>query len=560
VRGTQGGSARACQDESLSSRPGNATRCDGLSRDQTCSSDERAGHEAHEPKKDGIEIKPKNRSNTVKIKVPLLVLSIAAIVAIVVLAVPEAHALALAPIDPAGIMLAIGAAAVPTDVTSKMLRSLQAKAAQLQPRIQELLDLEAAASPGKASEYGAERIRVGDELTRVCVAMQNERARIFADANGQPTTGFTTDNREVPYRPSSARHSGRRFRELFTSLPQQSEFASLAEMVSILHSGLTDQRMLAAVAGGSEGVGADGGFLIPPAFAATLMDASMEDEIVRPLARVEPMIYATKTVAGLDTQDHSSDIGGLTGVWLGEGSTLTGQKPRLRALVLTAQKLGILLPMTNEWISDAPDADDQISRALIAAISWHLDYAFLNGTGGGQPKGVLNDIALIVAAKEGGQAAATITYENIKAMYARLHPACVPNAVWVCNQGARAQMLGLVQYVKNAAGTDFVGGSGVPIVKQLPGGKMTLLGLPLLFTEKLPALGTQGDIVLADLSQYIVGLRSEMSIKKSEHLYFDSDQTAYRILLRADGRGAWSKVMTPKNGATLSWCVALQAR
>jgi HK97 family phage major capsid protein len=481
--------------------------------------------------------------------IPLL--AVAIVLAIAVLAVPEAQALLLAP---GSLVLAMGAAAVTP--TSTALRTLDAKRTSLAARLDELIDLEAA-TPAKAAQYFSERMKVSEEMKTVEAEQRNERGRILGELGGDPAAVIDDQGRERAYQRKSTH--ARRFAEMFGA-PQASRFQSLGEMIGILHNGLTDPRLITAAAGGSEGIGADGGFLIPPEFAATLLDASLENEIVRPRARIEPMKYTSKTVAGLDTQDHSADIGGLSGVWIGEGVSLAAQKPRLRALVLTAQKLGILLPMTNEWVQDAPNADSQISQALIAATGWHLDYAFLNGTGAGQPKGVLNDSALIVVNKEAGQVAATITYENIKAMYARLHPGCVTNAVWIANQGTRAQMLGLVQYVKNAAGTDFVGGSGVPIVKQSPSGEMSLLGLPLLFTEKLPALGTQGDLVLADLSQYVVGLRADMSIKKSEHLYFDSDQTAYRALLRADGRGAWSKVMAPKNGATLSWCVALQAR
>lgn len=484
--------------------------------------------------------------------IPHALLLIAVVLAIAAVAVPEAHALAFLPGDPGTLLLlGAGGGALPLGITSKEIRDLQKEAAALEERIDELLDLEAA-TPSKAQQYFTERKKAESELGKLRAQINGEVERVKREASlggGAAAAEFA----------GRVQTSGRSFAGMFGA-PAASDFERLGAFMGVLHSGLTDPRLINAAAGGSEGVGADGGFLVPPEFAATLLDASLENEIVRPRARIEPMKFSSKTVAGLDTQDHSADIGGITAVWITEGASLAAQKPRLRVLNLVAQKLGILLPMTNEWINDATDADGSMNTALSAAISWNLDYAFLNGSGAGQPKGVLNDSALIVVNKEGGQVAATITYENIKAMYARLHPACVANACWIANQGTRAQLLGLVQYVKNAAGTDFVGGSGVPIVKQGPDGEMTLLGLPLLFTEKVPAIGTQGDIVLADLSQYIVGMRQEMSIKKSEHLYFDSDQTAYRILMRADGRGAWSKVMTPRNGATLSWCIALQAR
>lgn len=500
----------------------------------------------------------------------LVAFALALVGGLAFLAIPDTHA-ALALLGSADVwtsaphfLVAVAPLAL-SDITSKEIRAMQAKTARMHDRINELLDLESS-SPGNTS-YATERIRLSNEHEALCdqiYAAQRRIQREELDPEAQAGAIILhPDGRESrPVRRGRARGAtGRSYAAMFGAA-EGTDFRSIGELVNALNIGLTDSRLVpvAAVTGGSEGIGQDGGFVVPAQFVATLMDASLENEIVRPRARVEPMTFATKTVAGLDTQDHSSDIGGLTGKWIGELGSLTGQKPRLRALQLVAKKLGILMPMSNEWVEDAADADNETSRALTKAIGWWLDYAFLNGTGAGEPLGILNDPALIAVAKEGGQAAATITYENIKAMYARLHPASVPNAVWIANQGTRAQMLGLVQYVKNAAGTDFVGGSGVPIVKQSPSGEMSLLGLPLLFTEKLPALGTQGDIVLSDLTQYIVGLRREVTIAKSQHLYFDSDATAYRILLRADGRGAWSKAMTPKNGSTLSWAVTLQAR
>src|SRR5439155_12909403 len=92
---------------------------------------------------------------------------------------------------------------------------------------------------------------------------------------------------------------------------------------------------------------------------------------------------------------------------------------------------------------------------------WHLDYAFLNGTGAGQPKGVLNDAALITVTKEAGQATGTILYENVVKMFARLHPALVQDAVWIANPTTIPQLLLMTVKVKNVAGTENVGGSAI---------------------------------------------------------------------------------------------------
>ncbi len=102
------------------------------------------------------------------------------------------------------------------------------------------------------------------------------------------------------------------------------------------------------------------------------------------------------------------------------------------------------------------------------------------------PLGVLNDPALIIVTKESGQAAKTIVYENIINLFSRLHPACVNNAVWVVNSTAIPQLLTLNMVV----GT---GGVAVPVLNE-SNGTYRMLGRPVRFTEKVPSVGTVGDI------------------------------------------------------------------
>ena len=87
-----------------------------------------------------------------------------------------------------------------------------------------------------------------------------------------------------------------------------------------------------------------------------------------------------------------------------------------------------------------------------------------------------------------------------------------------------------------------------------------LLTRPIVFTEKLPTLGTTGDIILVDLSQYALGLRKELYLEKSNAVNWSTDLTNYRITVRANGQGKWSGAFTPKAGSTLSWCVSLETR
>jgi HK97 family phage major capsid protein len=352
---------------------------------------------------------------------------------------------------------------------------------------------------------------------------------------------------------SSIKPNGKRdFRSMFGASGDRGGFKDFNEFLTVMSSGRFDPRLISNTM--SESPPSSGGFAVPEEFAAWLLDASLEDEIVRPRATVWPMKSETLKVPGWDSATHSSSLfGGLTGSWVAELEASTEVFAKMRQIQLQAKKLACYTAASNELIQDGIDFDRQIQIALVKTIGWFLDYAFLQGGGSGEPLGVINDPALVSVSKESGQKAATIVFENVVRMYSRLAPQCMGKAIWIASQTAVPALLTM----SLAVGT---GGAPIQPAVLQQNGTFSLLGKPVLFTEKVPALGTQGDILLVDLSQYTVGLRREVSMDKSIHVGWTTDQSSYRAIVRADGMGTWDKAITPKAGDTLSWVVALQTR
>jgi HK97 family phage major capsid protein len=89
---------------------------------------------------------------------------------------------------------------------------------------------------------------------------------------------------------------------------------------------------------------------------------------------------------------------------------------------------------------------------------------------------------------------------------------------------------------------------------------VSIYGRPVYFTEKLPSLGTTGDICFIDPNFYLVGDRQTVQASASPHFAFNVDKTAYKIIERLDGRPWIQSAITPKNsGNTLSPFVQLNA-
>lgn len=67
--------------------------------------------------------------------------------------------------------------------------------------------------------------------------------------------------------------------------------------------------------------------------------------------------------------------------------------------------------------------------------------------------------------------------------------------------------------------------------------------------EQCQTLGTAGDIIFADMSQYLLvdggAAKSDMSI----HVRFVYDESCFRWVFRVDGKPLWNNVMTPATGA-----------
>lgn len=337
------------------------------------------------------------------------------------------------------------------------------------------------------------------------------------------------------------------------------DFGAFARAVAVRDPRLFAQ---ASPAGMQTGVGADGGFAIPPAQLNDLMVASLEQEVVRPRAMFIPMPSGSVTLPRFNDRDRSTGHAGLTGRSTAEGATGTPQKPKLEPLELKAGKLMVLVPTTNELLQDAgPVFSTLLSAHMAQAMAAKVDDLLLLGGGAGEALGLVNAPATIEVAKESGQAAASIVPQNLAKMVARLAPGSFNRAVWLCHSSVVAQLFLLQQTVKNLAGTENVGGSTVGWFTIAADGSMVLLGRPLIPTDRLPALGSAGDIMLTDLSQYMVGQVGEARLGVSQDAGFAEDETWFRLVLRIDGQPILPGPITPRRGSdTLSPFVKLAER
>ena len=348
----------------------------------------------------------------------------------------------------------------------------------------------------------------------------------------------------------------KRNKDRFSSLGQQ----MAAVMQAGRPGGTVDPRLFNAATGLGETIPSDGGFLVQQDFSNELLQQVIQTGILAPKCRRLQISGNSNSIKinGVDeTSRASTRFGGVVGYWKDEAALKTSSKPKFRQIELNLKKLIGLCYATDELLADSTALESFIRQAFPSEFGFLIDDAIINGTGAGQPLGILNAGCLVSASKETGQKAATVVAENVIKMYSRLFTTSYQRAVWLINQNILPQLLTM---------SVSVGTGGIPVylppgntLANAPGG--VLMGLPVIPIEQCATLGTVGDIILADLGGYILAEKGGIQADMSIHVQFIYDESVFRFVLRVDGQPERATALTPYKGSdTLSHFVALATR
>mgnify|MGYP001617757863 CR=1 FL=1 len=291
-----------------------------------------------------------------------------------------------------------------------------------------------------------------------------------------------------------------------------------------------------------ESVGASGGFLVPTEFLAQLQAVQGEASIVRrnrpTIIRMRrrqinvPVLNQTATTAGVPHW-----FGGMTFAWEEEATQKSQSDPGFREASLVAHKLIGYTVASDELAADsAISLGDFLSGPLgfAGGVAWMEDYAFLRGSGAGQPLGVVNAGATITVARQ--SVASPVQYADLVNMMESFLP--TGRGAWIVSQSVMSNLLtiqdpeGHYVWQPNAR-------EGVP---------QTVFGFPVYFTEKLPTVGNAGDVLLADFAYYLIGDRQATTIESTQYDQWRYDKTSWRVVHRVDGQPWLSAPLTLQDG------------
>jgi HK97 family phage major capsid protein len=322
----------------------------------------------------------------------------------------------------------------------------------------------------------------------------------------------------------------------------------------------TDRRLVRAPTGASEVDPTGGGFLVQVDFAASIF--MLAHDLGKIIGEVNKIPISANSnglkIPGVDETSRAtgSRWGGVTSTWIGEGTAVAPSRPKFRLVEFDLKKLMSVMYCTDELLQDQAALTSIASQAFSEEIMWMTEDAIFEGSGAGMPLGVMNSGAKIAVPKDSGQAAGTFTASNAINMWARLWARSMTNAKWYMQQDIMPSLMQMGVGVSSAGGQ---------LVFMPPGGLSgapygTLMGREIVFTEYASTLGGEGDVLLADLSQYTLVDKNGVQAATSMHVAFLTDEMVFRITYRVDGRPMWYVPITPNKGLTKSPFITLQSR
>jgi HK97 family phage major capsid protein len=334
---------------------------------------------------------------------------------------------------------------------------------------------------------------------------------------------------------------------------------------SVMPGKSSDPRLYATISGASTSVPADGGHLVRTDWSTMLLDKAQEAAVLAPKCTsieigedfdgVElPYVDETSRATG-------SRWGGVRVYRAAEADSVTSSKPKVGRKEIRVEDLKALFYATDRSLRDARALESIATKAFASEFAFKVDDEIIRGTGAGEIQGVIATASLsgaptVSVAKETGQAADTFLQANISKMWARLHPRHKGNAVWLVNHELGPQL----DVLSIPAGT---GALEPRFVSYGPDGVLRIKGKPVIEVEQCSAVGDQGDVILADLSQMLLVKKGGIQAASSMHVRFIFDEMTFRWTYRINGMPAWRSAVTPykgTSGATLSPFVTLDAR
>lgn len=267
-----------------------------------------------------------------------------------------------------------------------------------------------------------------------------------------------------------------------------------------------------------EGIDPQGGYLVPDEYDKRLIDILTEENIMRTLG-------TNITTSG----EHKINIAATkpAAAWIEEGGTLTFGDATFDQIILDAHKLHVAIKVTEELLYDnAFNLENYILTQFGKALSNAEEDAFINGTGVGQPLGILAETGGAQVGVTSASSTKVTADEIINLVYSLKRP-YRKNAVFLANDVCVAELRKLKdnngQYLWQPS---------------LQAGEPDrVLGYKVYTSPYFPVPTAGGTAVaFGDFSYYNIGDRGTRSFAELKELFAGNGMIGFVAKERVDGK------------------------
>jgi HK97 family phage major capsid protein len=346
--------------------------------------------------------------------------------------------------------------------------------------------------PEAAAEYDkmeADMVKLGKEIERL------ERQQAYDLELSRPTSLPITNAPTKPEAPKTGRASNE----------YKEDFSRHLHGKALLHNVMT------------EGVDADGGYLVPTEFENQIVSGLDEANIIRSLAKVITTSSERKIPLAAS---HS------VATWTAENGAYTESNPTFGQTQIDAFKLTDLVKVSTELLQDNMfDLESYIAQEFARAFGIAEEQAFCVGTGTGQPTGIFT--------ANGGQVGVTansataITVDNVLDLVYSLKSPYRRNAVFLMNDAT----VSLLRKLKDSNGAYL----WQPSVQA--GQPDRLIGYPIYTSPYVPVVAADAfAIAFSDFKNYWIADRQGRTVQRLNELYSTNGQVGFIATERVDGK------------------------
>jgi len=364
------------------------------------------------------------------------------------------------------------------------------------------------------------------------------------------------------------RPAGARPTQIIPGAPAKREFETMSEFLHAVRFNPNDQRLqfdanASVNPVGIQGAqrmdeGATGGFAVPTQFLDRLLSVDPQVAIIRSRATVIPAGSPPDAAIEIPALDQttgagaapSNVYGGVAMTWLGEGAAKPETSYKIRQIKLEPKELAGHILVNDKLLRNWPACSALTERLMRGALVSAEEHAFLTGNGAAKPLGLVPSAAAFGVART---TSTEVHYADVTAMLARMIDGGSP--AWIASKSVLPQLLAM----RNTIGSPAVGDGALiwqPNARDAAG-NLTLLGYPIFWHQRSPALGTKGDLALVDLAYYLIKDGSGPFVRVLTELGALNNQTYFVIFTNVDGQPWLSAPFTQEDNYQVSPFVVL---